>query len=204
MSNRSQLAATDPRAIRHAENKARMVAEAWRLASRDGVAGISLGDLAKAVGLRQPSLYTYFESKLDLYDEMFADGYRHFLGEIYGDYPDDAREAVKVFVGRCVRFASSNPARHHLLFQRHIPAFEPSAESYALAQEFYDYFRRLMARAGVKRQQDLDVFASLVQGLSDQQVSNEPGGERWARLADVVVDMFFDYALKAKRGRKQS
>jgi AcrR family transcriptional regulator len=178
------------------------VKEAWRLASRDGVGAISLGDLAKAVGLRQPSLYTYFESKMDLYDEMFADGYRRFLDEVVSaDYPDDAREALTLFVKRCVDFGSQHPARHHLLFQRHIPAFEPSPESFALAEEFYEYFRALMGRAGVKRQQDLDIFASLAQGLSDQQVANDPGGDRWARLAPVVVEMFFSYMLDEKRAR---
>jgi AcrR family transcriptional regulator len=46
------------------------------LGRRDGVA---LRDLGVAVGLRQPSLYVYFASKLDLYDAMFADGHRQLL-----------------------------------------------------------------------------------------------------------------------------
>jgi hypothetical protein len=27
-------------------------------------------------------------------------------------------------------------------------------------------------------------------GLTDQQLSNDPGGDRWARLLDEAVDMF--------------
>jgi AcrR family transcriptional regulator len=46
---------------------------------RDGLAAVSLRDLGEAVGLRQPSLYVYFMSKLVLYDAMFADGYRQLL-----------------------------------------------------------------------------------------------------------------------------
>ncbi len=35
--------------------------------------------LAREVGIRQPSLYAYFDSKNGLYDAMFADGNRQLL-----------------------------------------------------------------------------------------------------------------------------
>lgn len=202
MSNRTQTArAEDPRTKRHTATKTRILREAWKLAERDGVAGVSLGDLAKRVGLRQPSLYTYFVSKNDLYDELFAAGNRQLLAEVvHATYSDEPREALKEFVAACVRFSSLEPARHSLLFQRPIPDFEPSPESYALAEEFYDFFRSLIRRAGVTRQEDLDVFAALCQGLSEQQVSNEPGGDRWVRLAGSVVDMYLDRVEKGGFG----
>jgi len=62
------------------------------LARRDGLAAVSLRELAEAVGLRQPSLYVYFTSKLDLYDAMFADGYRGLLENTRTrDYTGDPR-----------------------------------------------------------------------------------------------------------------
>ena len=67
---------TDRRRERHLARRSAIVAEAWALARRDGLAAISLRDLADQVGLRQPSLYAYFDSKLALYDAMFADGNR--------------------------------------------------------------------------------------------------------------------------------
>jgi hypothetical protein len=36
---------------------------------------------------------------------------------------------------------------------------------------------------------DVDVFSALVSGLSHQQVANDPGGDRWVRLAERTVDM---------------
>ena len=36
---------------------------------------------------------------------------------------------------------------------------------------------------------DVDVFSVLVSGLSHQQVANDPGGDRWVRLAERAVDM---------------
>ncbi|MBK6967894.1 MAG: TetR/AcrR family transcriptional regulator [Candidatus Microthrix sp.] len=70
---------TDRRRERHLAKRAMIVAEAWTLARRDGLAAISLRDLADRVGLRQPSLYAYFDSKLALYDAMFADGNRQLI-----------------------------------------------------------------------------------------------------------------------------
>src|SRR5579875_1973045 len=72
-------AATDPRVERRALKRAAIVARAWDLARRDGLGGLTLHGLAAAVGLRQPSLYVYFDSKLALYDALFADGYRQML-----------------------------------------------------------------------------------------------------------------------------
>jgi hypothetical protein len=79
--------------------------------------------------------------------------------------------------------------RHQLLFQRTIPGFEPSEESYALAVEFYDKARPLMQAAGLRTQADADVFTALVSGFAHQQVANDPGGKRWVRLARRVIDM---------------
>ena len=52
---------------------------AWKLAREQGIAGVSLHALAREVGVRQPSLYEYFDSKSALYDAMFADGNRQLI-----------------------------------------------------------------------------------------------------------------------------
>src|SRR5256885_2682435 len=114
---------------------AAILAEAWNLAARDGIGGLSLHALAREVGMRQPSLYVYFDSKHALYDAMFADGNRQLLerlGQV--DLPDDPRAALKAFTRAFVDFAVEDPERSTLLFQRPIPGFEPSAASYELAR----------------------------------------------------------------------
>jgi AcrR family transcriptional regulator len=171
--------------------RASILAEAWILARRDGLAAISLRDLANRVGLRQPSLYVYFASKNDLYDGMFADGYRQLL-EYVADRPakGDPRKALARFAADLVHFSSLDIVRHQLLFQRTIPGFEPSPESYALALEFIDVAVARLAAAGVTGQGDVDVFSALIAGLAHQQIANDPGGKRWVRQAGRVVDMF--------------
>src|SRR5438105_9077645 len=120
----------DPRRRRHDAKRSKIVAEAWELARRDGLAAISLRELADRVDLRQPSLYAYFDSKLALYDAMYVDGYRDLLQQAAELPPiEDPREALIEFVEFCVRFATEDVVRHQLLFQRTIPGFKPSTTS---------------------------------------------------------------------------
>jgi AcrR family transcriptional regulator len=193
--------AHDRRQLRREAKLAVILDAAWTLAHRDGLAAISLRDLADAVGLRQPSLYVYFDSKLGLYDAMFADGWRQFIDYVRHDYPADPSEALAQFVGECVQFSSDDVVRHQLLLQRTIPGFEPSPESFAVALEFYEFGSGLIGRAGVDDSSDLDVFTAITSGLAHQQVANDPGGTRWVRVAARAVEMFLaDVRRRAKTG----
>jgi AcrR family transcriptional regulator len=180
----------DRRQQRRDAKRAAILSEAWRLAHQDGLAAISLRDLADAVGLRQPSLYVYFDSKLALYDAMFADGYRQLL-EFVGRrrYSADPRRALSRLVADCVQFSSNDVVRHQLLFQRTIPGFEPSEESMDLAQQFYAVGEAIANAAGLRTPAEMDVLTALISGLAHQQVANDPGGRRWVRRADQVVEM---------------
>lgn len=182
---------TDRRRERHLAKRATIVEEAWKLAQRDGLAAISLRDLADQVGLRQPSLYAYFDSKLALYDAMFADGNQQLIAVVAAlpDH-DDPHEALVDLVEAITRFSAADTVRHQLLFQRTIPGFEPSPESYAAAEEFYEIGRARLQAAGVDQPGDLDLFTAIVSGLGHQQVANDPGGDRWVRVSRRAVDMF--------------
>src|SRR5437588_1902346 len=114
---------------------ASIVASAWRLAREHGIAGVSLHGLAREVGMRQPSLYEYFDSKHALYDAMFADGNRQLLERLDAlTLPRDPRAALKRYLREFMSFALEDGARAELLFQRHVPGFTPSPESYTLAE----------------------------------------------------------------------
>jgi AcrR family transcriptional regulator len=181
----------DRRRARHEATKARILAAAWDLAREQGLAGISLRDLAARVDLRQPSLYTYFDSKDALYDAMFAQGYEQLLDatsdiEPEGDALDQLRFMGRVFIDLTL----AEPVRAQLLFQRPIPGFEPSADSYSLAQEFYERTRRRFVAAGLDPDHDLDMYTALTAGIVAQQLANDPGGTRWTRLVDEMMEMF--------------
>ena len=187
----------DRRGRRREAKQARILAEAWALAHRDGLAAISLRDLADRVDLRQPSLYAYFDSKLALYDAMFADGNRRLLHRLdLVRLPRDPRAALKKFLGEFVAFALEDPARYELLFERHVPGFTPSPTSYVLAEEVLGRVYKVINEAGVTKQGDIDCIVAMVAGLMEAQLSNDPGGNRWIRHLNRLVDLYVDDVLE--------
>ena len=169
---------------------------AWKLAGEHGISGVSLHALAREVGMRQPSLYGYFDSKDALYDAMFADGNRQLIEHLDAlKVPRDARGALKQWLRAFAGFALEDPARYELLFQRHIPGFTPSAASYALAEEVLRRAHSLMRDAGVTQQGDIDCIVAVTAGIIEAQLSNDPGGTRWVRHLNHLVDLLVDDAL---------
>ncbi|MCZ7537488.1 MAG: hypothetical protein M5T61_17325 [Acidimicrobiia bacterium] len=65
-----------------------------------------------------------------------------------------------------------------MLFQRLIPDFVPSDESYGVAVASYEQFTEQMAAFGLTDPEVVDVWTALLTGLTDQQISNDPGGDR--------------------------
>jgi AcrR family transcriptional regulator len=186
--------AVDPRPGRRAERTAEILGVAWELARELGLAGISLHELARRVGMRQPSLYSYFPSKAGLYDAMFRQANEQLLDQVAGaDYPAEPRLALKASVTRLMAWALADIPRSQLIFDRTIPGFTPTAESYALARRFLDWHRTLLEAAGIRADADADVFVALTAGLMATQIANDPGGDRWSRHSDWVVDMFLDH-----------
>jgi len=181
---------------------ATIVESAWTLARAHGIAGVSLHALAREVGMRQPSLYAYFESKMALYDAMFADGNRQLLERLDAvKLPGDARGALKKFMSEFVAFAVGDAARCELLFERHVPGFTPSADSYLLAEEVLGRAYKLMNEAGVLEQGDIDCIVSMVAGLIEAQMSNDPGGNRWTRHLSRLIDLHVNDASKRSNDR---
>jgi AcrR family transcriptional regulator len=181
----------DRRRERHETRKAAIVEAAWELARQNGLAGISLRELAARVELRQPSLYSYFSSKMALYDAMFAEGNRQLVERMESlELPDDPRDAIKAFARELMEFDVEDPTRSQLLFQRTIPGFVPSPDSYVVAIRFDEFASSLMRQAGMKTPQQRDLFVALMAGLSSSQQANDPGGRRWVVLVDRAVDMW--------------
>ena len=113
-----------------------ILSAAWAAARENGMAALTLRDVAERVGMRAPSLYSHFDSKHAIYDAMFADGNRTLLDRFAAtEWPDETRALLRTVARTFVEFNAEDAARSQLMFQRTIPDFEPSAESYALALE---------------------------------------------------------------------
>jgi AcrR family transcriptional regulator len=163
-----------------------IIEAAWAQADRDGLAALSLRALATALELRPQSLAWYFPSKNALYDAMHARGNEEFLARLDAAGPLDARGAARLFAAFCVE----RPARYQLISQRTVPGFRPSAASAGLARAAFGRWRAALAGAGVVDRERVDVLTALVKGLVDQQITVDPGGDRYLRHLDDVIAMF--------------
>lgn len=193
------------RAERHDAVTAEILDAAWEIARAEGLAGLSLRDLAAKIGMRPPSLYWYFDSKRAIYDAMFVQGNQQLLARLNEqEWPDDPRAALRLGARFFVEFMLEDVQRYQLLFQRTIPNFEPSSEAYAIAMQVYEQMRERFAAAGFGGTTAFDIWTALVSGLSAQQIANDPTGDRWLRLIDEVVDMYVDHVTATQHGRKGS
>ncbi|MBW3659541.1 MAG: TetR/AcrR family transcriptional regulator [Actinobacteria bacterium] len=177
---------------RREEMRARLVAAAWALAERDGLAALSLRDLAAELGMRAPSLYTYVDGKAAIYDAMFAEGYRE-LDEAVATVPvdrDDPHGTLTRSVTAFLRFCQASRARYQLLFTGALPDWQPSPEAYAASVASYERMVEGLAELGVHGQDALDLWTALTAGLAAQQLANDPDGDRWVRLVPRAVSMF--------------
>lgn len=173
-----------------------IVDAAWTIARRDGLAAVTLREVAARVGMRAPSLYTHFESRNAIFDSMFADAWQDCLDQMEAEIGDAPRDTVRDFLKWNSRtffaFCVNDPARFQLMNQRTIPGFEPTPDSYAPSIRTLERFREELQPFGLTRQEDIDLYTALLGGLIDAQLANDPGGNRWEKLLDRAVDMYVD------------
>jgi AcrR family transcriptional regulator len=200
----SVLPIRDRKGERRDATRAEILEAAWALARDEGLTGITLRDLGARVGLRAQSLYSYFDSKFAIYDAMFRQGNEELLRRSEaletGTADATAEVALRATAHLFVEFSIEEPARAWLMFLRLIPGFEPSEEAYAPAVRVLSLHMGILERFGIDRPELTDLWTSVIAGLAMQQLANDPGGDRYARLADDAVDMFLAHA-RAIEGR---
>ena len=165
---------------------------AWQVAREQGLALVTLRAVAALVGMRAPSLYTHFDSKNAIYDAMFEDAWsecQRYLLAADVRAPRTARSALRRYALLFFDFCVSDLARFQLMNQRIIPGFEPSPQAYEPAVTTLELLRDRLARWGIERQQDIDLYVAIIGGLIDAQLANDPGGRRWRRLVPRAMDM---------------
>jgi AcrR family transcriptional regulator len=187
----------DRRHQRHDATKEEIVDKAWQMVRADGLNALSLRALAREVDMEPQSLYTYFPSKHAVYDRLFLDGNKELLLRFGQIEPGIDREELLCAIARLfVTFATEDEARYQLLFQRTIPDFEPSADSYAIAVDVFARARALLEAVGLNRESDFDLWTALVAGLASQQLANDRKGDRYLLLIDQAVAMFAKHVFR--------
>ena len=194
----------DRRQRRRQETIGQVLDVAVEVMADHGVAGLTLGEVARRMGIRPPSLYVYFDGKNALYDALFERGWRELLATMRAvpaatdgtDLLADLLASETAFV----RWAVENPAYAPLMFWRPVPGFVPSERAYAPAMELEQLSREFLAvlrSAGLLRPDaDLDLVyrtqTAVISGVITQQLANAPGqpfetGIFTSTLPDVVA-----------------
>lgn len=175
--------------------------------AENGVAGMSLGEVARRMGMRTPSLYVYFDSKNAVYDAVFDRGWRELLS-VMSDLNDEVMVATDLpaylleFGTRFVRWDVQHPVHAQLMGWRPAPGYEPSTEAYASAVDAFEAglaaFSTLQARGLFRRDVSVDTlmrtWTVLISGVVTQQLANAPHepfetGAFTSTLPDLV-DMY--------------
>jgi len=170
-----------------------------------GVGGLSMSEMARRLGMRQPSLYKYFPSLHGVYDALFARGLARSYAAVQA-----AAEPLPAGVARIrggaralIRWAVQNPALAQLLFWRPVPGFTPTEATFAtseqqmrwLGAEFAEAVRLGHLRPDAGSVEALRLFTVLLSGVVSQQMANQPGVGYdtgvFSSLTDTALDMFF-------------
>jgi len=176
-----------------------ILATARAIMREEGVAALSMQELARRLGMRAPSLYNYFPSKMAIYDALFQLGFTRF-GEhmaqavaVATTWQEELRSTFTAYMS----FALQNPELYQLCFERPVPGFVPSAASLELS---FGQLRAGYARvgrwaghmhSGLPPEQTTDLAIAMMHGLTALHLSNEPhlpvGAGRFGALIDPVI-----------------
>jgi AcrR family transcriptional regulator len=127
-----------PRA-RYREQLREEIKEAARgqLATAGGAAGLSLNGIARALGMRGPSLYHYFASRDALLDELLLDAYGETVEALRATVAEGAApaETLRRTAQDYRAWAVQHPAMFDLMYGRPLPGYQAPAETGTLAKE---------------------------------------------------------------------
>jgi len=187
----------DRAAERRSATRREILDAAWALARERGLSDWTLRDVATRIGMRAPSLYSHFESKLAIYDAMFGQAWSEYEALVRDcitspDVSGAPRTVIRSMSRLFFDFAVADLARYQLMNQRSIPGFTPSAQSFAPSVRVVRISIEQLTGMGVTDRGDVEIWFAILGGLIDQQLANDPGGHSRRDLLDRAVDMWAD------------
>jgi len=197
----------DRRRRRHLQTREEILDAALEVMSEEGVAALNLTEVARRVGLRQPSLYQYFDSKTAVYDALFSRGMRQHTAALRdaASAAGGGLAALRAAMIATVRFSVDNPVLSQLLFTRAVPGFTPSAEAYRPSLEAQELLQSELATAVQRNElhpeadseRGRGLLIALAAGVSSLQDANDPGAAfddgRFTPLIEPALEMYASY-----------
>jgi AcrR family transcriptional regulator len=159
------------------------ILEAARTIMREqGVAALSMQELARRMDLRAPSLYNYFSSKMDVYDALFRLGF-----SLYAQALEEAmqpgktwQETLRASFETYLHFAQANPDLYQMCFERPVPGFTPSPASLQISLDLLNRAYQDVAqfapqlRSELSPQQITNLVIAIMHGITAMHMANEP------------------------------
>ncbi len=200
---------SSPRVQRNREATIQSILDAARAIMREeGVAALSIQELARRMDMRAPSLYNYFSGKMDIYDALFRLGFNLWRETVEKaaqeseNFQDEMRNIVEGYMS----FALENPELYQLCFERPVPGFVPSQESLDLSFGILDHSRQRVEQfkneldADLTTEQIVNLVIAVSHGLTAMHIANEPqlpiGQGRFGSLIPVALSMLEKTLLK--------
>jgi AcrR family transcriptional regulator len=161
---------------------------------------LSLTQVARALGVKPPSLYEYFDGKMAIYDALYVEAYREFEAQVRPSLlrADNLWDAIAAGIESYLRFAWQNPALFSIGFQRPPPGFEPSGESNAIRQVILERVRGSMlqhlegTKLDISNEEALDLLLAAGHGLIVLQawkgIHAPIDRERVKHLSSILID----------------
>jgi AcrR family transcriptional regulator len=141
----------------------------------DGYAQVSIRNIAARVGYSPAAIYSYFESKDDIFYALAEEGFRIIGAAQMSEVPSaDALEDIRKVVRRVYEFSKRQPQYFALVFlDRRVPRIGRESERFAFMQEITEAIRSRMQRCidegifapGVEAQAGLRLLLAPVFGL---------------------------------------
>jgi AcrR family transcriptional regulator len=218
----TSMPATDRRQRRRQETIEEVLDVAAQVMREQGVAGLSIGEVARRMGIRPPSLYVYFDSKHALYDGLFARGWSLVLAEMEHlsesnvERAETFHDAMLTAADAFVRWSVGHPEYSQLLFWRPVPGFEPTADAYAPAVRMVELskqrFTELRDRGLLRDDVPIDVvhqdWTVVTAGVISQQLANAPhesyGKGTFTSAIPRLVEMFCNHYAAPDAPKRRS
>ena len=199
-----------PRVQQKREAATQAILDAARAIMREeGVAALSMQELARRMDMRAPSLYNYFSSKLEIYDALFRLGIILYDEHLQAALKTskDAHDELRIAIESYMSFALANPELYQLCFERPVPGFVPSQQSldlsFGILEQSYARAAQLKKQLDTKltAQQLVNLTIASAHGLTALHLANEPqlpiGQGRFGSLIPILLSVF-QTALPAK------
>ncbi len=166
----------------HDRTQQEILLTARQIMREQGVAALSMHELARRMQMRAPSLYNYFSGLMDIYDALFRLGF-HLWEEHITAYSQNAgswQDEIRLSMEGYMTFAIQNPELYQLCFERPVPGFVPSAESLQLSFRILHEGVARIAKihhhldTNLPPEQVADLLIALMHGLTALHMANEP------------------------------